>query len=147
MKPVSVDSFTGPYQFLSNFFIEPDGSFVEYEYQRAKCSEWHDRNRFDEAMEKRILTPAKAKQWGRRVKIREDWEDVRVSIMLFYVTKKYTDHEDLRILLRLTDDMQLIEGNTWGDTFWGKCGGKGLNILGDIHMQIRSQLPELFPDV
>ena len=38
--------------------------------------------------------------------------------------------------------LQLIEGeiveeNTWGDTFWGVCKGVGENHLGKLLMEIR----------
>jgi predicted NAD-dependent protein-ADP-ribosyltransferase YbiA (DUF1768 family) len=31
-----------------------------------------------------------------------------------------------------------VEGNSWGDTYWGVCKGKGQNKLGHILMQVRS---------
>ncbi|WVX87347.1 hypothetical protein EniLVp02_0008 [Vibrio phage EniLVp02] len=34
----------------------------------------------------------------------------------------------------------LIEGNNWGDTFWGVCDGKGLNYLGILLMNTRKNL-------
>jgi ribA/ribD-fused uncharacterized protein len=142
MKP-PVRGFTGPYAWLSNFHIEPDGSFVEYEYQRAKCADWDDRAKFDTLFEKGTLNPKQAKAIGRKVKIRDDWEDKKVEIMLFYVQKKFRDHEDLRILLQLTGDAHLEETNWWGDTYWGVCKGVGLNVLGDILMMVRSELPTL----
>lgn len=133
-----IKGFTGPYAWLSNFYIEPDGTTVEFEYQRAKCADFSDRGLFDLAG--RQFPPAKAKKLGRTVKIREDWEDVKVNIMLFYVTKKFRDHEDLRILLQLTGKAHLEETNWWGDQFWGVCKGVGLNILGDILMQVRREI-------
>ena len=33
---------------------------------------------------------------------------------------------------------ELVEGNTWNDTLWGVCEGKGRNILGIILMEIRT---------
>ncbi len=49
-------------------------------------------------------------------------------------------HPELAALLRATDDAELIEGNTWGDTFWGVCKGKGANNLGRMLMEIRSTI-------
>lgn len=47
------------------------------------------------------------------------------------------------LLRRLLDtgDLTLIEGNHWGDTFWGVDirTGKGDNHLGMILMQVREQ--------
>lgn len=135
-----VCGFFGPYSYLSNFYREPDGSCVEVEYQRAKCAEFKDRQIFDRMIEKGTITPMQAKAMGRKVKLRDDWEDVKVSIMIFYVTKKFRDHNDLRILLEMTGDAHLEETNTWGDRFWGVCQGEGQNVLGDILMQVRSEL-------
>lgn len=36
MATVAIVSFQGKYRFLSNFFIEPDGTCVEREYQSVK---------------------------------------------------------------------------------------------------------------
>lgn len=138
MKP-TVRGFSGPYRWLSNFWIEPDKTFVEYEYQRAKGATFEDRKRFEAVWDAGKMTPKIAKGMGRKVTLREDWEDVKVNIMLFYVTKKFKDHEDLRILLQLTGDARLEETNTWGDTYWGVCGGRGLNMLGEILMQVRAE--------
>lgn len=33
-----------------------------------------------------------------------------------------------RKLLQISEP--IVEENTWNDTFWGVCNGKGLNILG-----------------
>lgn len=39
------------------------------------------------------------------------------------------------------DRYQYIEeGNTWGDTYWGICKGKGENHLGKIIMQVRNEI-------
>jgi len=39
-----------------------------------------------------------------------------------------------------TGKSELIEGNTWGDTFWGVSGVIGQNNLGKILMKIREEL-------
>lgn len=46
----------------------------------------------------------------------------------------------LREQLLATGDQELIEGNTWGDTFWGVCNGEGQNVLGKMLMNIREEL-------
>lgn len=134
-----IRGFSGPYHFLSNFWIETDATFVEFEYQRAKCATFEERQWFDSYRGVCCLNPAKAKAMGSKVTLREDWEDVKINIMLFYVTKKFKDHEDLRLLLEFTGDAHLEETNIWGDTYWGVCRGKGLNMLGEILMQVRSE--------
>lgn len=40
-------------------------------------------------------------------------------------------------MLKATGEQQIIEGNTWGDTYWGTCNDVGHNHLGKILMKIR----------
>ena len=84
-----VTEFRGPYIFLSNMYWEPDGTCVEVEYQRAKCKHAHDRKLF----ERPGLSGADAKYLHKPglIAVREDWHDVKVEIMTFYVTKKFRD--------------------------------------------------------
>jgi predicted NAD-dependent protein-ADP-ribosyltransferase YbiA (DUF1768 family) len=53
------------------------------------------------------------------------------------VKAKFDQHDDLRLMLVETGAALLVEGNTWGDKFWGRCDGKGLNVLGSILMELR----------
>lgn len=129
----AIRSFDGAYRFLSNFYIEPDGTHVEGEYQQAKCKKESDRRRFTQ------MSPAQAKKVGRLIELREDWEDVKVSIMQELVTAKFRNPQ-LGDLLRQTRGLYLEEGGYWGDTFWGVCRGSGRNMLGHILMEVRSQL-------
>lgn len=39
-----------------------------------------------------------------------------------------------------TRDRMLIEGNDWGDTFWGMVDGEGENNLGKILMRVREEI-------
>ena len=57
------------------------------------------------------------------------------------LTQKFSD-ERFRSLLLATGDTYIIEGNTWGDTFWGvdMYSGEGENILGKMIMEIRSSM-------
>ncbi len=36
-----------------------------------------------------------------------------------------------------SDEGEIVERNTWNDTFWGVCKGKGENHLGILLMEIR----------
>lgn len=137
---MTIDSFSGRYRFLSNFYIEPDGTFVEFEYQRAKCDNPETREWFDIPMRCGQMTPAKAKALGQRILIRPDWEAVKVDIMYELVQEKFSDHPSLARLLKATGNAQLIEGNTWGDRVWGVCNGRGMNLLGAILMDVRGTL-------
>lgn len=131
------------YRFLSNFWyaeVAYDGLIypsTEHAYQAAKTPSEEARGRI-------LLAPscAVAKQMGRYVQLREDWEDIKVSVMLGLLRQKF-QHEPLRLWLRYTGSARLVEGNTWGDAFWGVTQngtGRGRNELGRLLMDVRAEL-------
>ena len=135
-----IDQFHGPYRFLSNFWgakVTLDGVVyptVEHAYQAAKTLDAAERENIRAAR-----APNIAKRMGRSVTLRPDWEQVKVSIMLDLLRQKFRDPR-WRGLLLDTGAAELVEGNYWGDTFWGVCNGGGLNQLGLLLMQVRSEL-------
>lgn len=139
-KPTrSIESFRGEYAFLSNFFpcqvnyMGKTYSCSEAAFQAQKCPERAD--------EFTILNASEAKRLGRRVIITEsDWAEHRIAIMGEIVWNKFMNNPVLAQKLLDTEDAILIEGNDWGDTFWGVCDGKGENNLGKILMKTRRQL-------
>lgn len=134
-----IDSFQGAYRFLSNFWpakVVLDGaeySSVEHAYVAAKTTNKTARNDIAD------MTPGQAKRYGRTLKLRPDWEKIKLTVMEDLVRQKFK-HPNLARLLQATDDAELVEGNTWGDTFWGVCKGQGQNHLGKILMRVRSEL-------
>jgi ribA/ribD-fused uncharacterized protein len=134
-----IKSFSGDYRFLSNFYpveVVLDGvtyPTVENAYQAAKTLDLEKRKEF------LGLTPGAAKRLGQRLGIRPDWDDVKLSVMTRLNEQKYMQ-PDLRKKLCDTYPQDIVEGNTWGDTFWGVCDGKGSNHLGKILMAIRMQI-------
>ena len=72
--------------------------------------------------------------------MRPDWEQVKVEKMVEAVFLKFTKNPDLAKRLIATGHVELIEGNTWGDEFWGRhiVTGKGENMLGRILMALRT---------
>ena len=138
-----IPEFQGRYRFLSNFWsaeVELDGIIypsVEYAYQAAKS--------FDPSYRERIRkcnNPGATKKLGRNIILRGDWNNVRLSIMYMLLKQKFRIPE-LRDKLLSTGTAMLIEGNYWGDTYWGVCRGRGENNLGKLIMQVRSELLEV----
>jgi N-glycosidase YbiA len=87
-------------------------------------------------------SPMLAARMGRdrKQKLRRDWESVKVGVMRSAVLAKFTQHEDLRVLLLSTGDSKLVE-HTENDDYWGDGGdGSGKNMLGRILMQVRESL-------
>ena len=71
---------------------------------------------------------------------RIDWEDIKLHVMYKALLAKFTQHDELRKLLLLTRERELVEHTPY-DSFWGDGGdGSGLNHLGKMLMKIRSQL-------
>lgn len=137
-----INSFSGEYRFLSNFYdaeVEYDGKTypsTEHAFQAAKTLNYAERNTICNAR-----TAGQAKKLGRIVKLRDDWESIKYDVMLEVVRKKFK-HSDLAEKLLATGSAELIEGNTWNDTIWGVCNGRGKNWLGHILMQVRDELNE-----
>ena len=132
--------FRGEYDFLSNFYkcnVEYEGviySSVENAFQAAKTLDLIERRQFEDC------TAREAKKLGKTVKLRSDWENVKVKIMCNLVFQKFNNSEYLRTRLLIVQD-KIIEENFWHDNFWGicKCGRctGGYNMLGNILQEVR----------
>jgi ribA/ribD-fused uncharacterized protein len=138
-----INKFSDEHRFLSNFWPSEvclEGVTylsVEHAYVASKTLDAKARKKIS------TMTPGQAKRFGRKLELRADWEDVKLSIMETLLNQKFAIPE-LKQKLIDTFPHELIEGNTWGDTFWGVCKGEGQNNLGKILMKIRS---ELFPGI
>lgn len=83
-------------------------------------------------------TPGLAKKAGRKIKIDvPTWDAIKDSCMRKVVFERFAQNPDLRVSLLATGACMLVEGNTWGDVYWGRCEGKGQNRLGAILMEVR----------
>jgi ribA/ribD-fused uncharacterized protein len=144
LSPAKIPEFQGEYRFLSNFWpaeVIYEGityPTAEHAYQAAKTLDVEQRKKIAA-----MKTPAEAKSAGRALKLRDDWETAKFTVMEDVVHYKFTHHDDLRARLLATNDAILEEGNTWNDRVWGICppnSGQGENHLGKILMTIRSEL-------
>lgn len=135
-----INEFRGKYYFLSNFYevsVTWDGITYqnnEAAFQSAKVLDRPVREKFS------TLDPSSAKKLGRRVQLRNDWEDVKDEVMYEICKAKFSQNEDLKEKLLETCDKYLEEGNTWGDKIWGTVNGVGENRLGKILMRVREEL-------
>ena len=145
-----ISSFRGKYEFLSNFypcFVHYEGveyPTVEHAFQAAKVLDT------DSRVTMSVCPSAKeAKACGRRLPLRKDWEQVKISVMKAIVKDKFTRNisvVDIQKLLLDTGDAYLEEGNSHGDRFWGTVKGEGQNWLGKILMEVRDEIREELRD-
>jgi ribA/ribD-fused uncharacterized protein len=140
----TIGNFKDEYRFLSNFW--PVRIFIEDHWYASTEHAFQAMKTLDPIMRSRIKnaeTSAAAKKLGQQVDIRPDWENVKIQYMRYLVWYKFSQYEDLKAQLLATGDAKLIEGNHWGDRFWGVCKGIGQNWLGRILMEVRSQLQQI----
>lgn len=131
-----ITSFTGENRFLSNFYPHhPDGKTVEHYYQAEKAFRYGSIDLYHKIWD--APTPGQAKNFAKEVVLDDDWHLIKVGVMLMFVKDKFSEYPNMKQMLLETGERELVEGNTWGDTFWGVCGGKGENMLGKILMHIR----------
>lgn len=136
-----IDSFRGEYRWLSNFWpctVILDGEeykSVEAAFVAAKTTDLNARK-----IIQNMENPGHVKRFGRSLKLRDDWENIKLNIMYKLLQQKFSKNSILGKKLEATGQQELVENNTWNDTFWGVCNGKGQNNLGKLIMQVRKEL-------
>ena len=151
-----INSFTGRWSFLSNFYpckIVHQGityPSTEHYYVAMKVNDdqvingqFYPKADVRELVA-RVSTPGQVKRFGSTLKLRKDWDNVKFEVMEWCLREKFKD-ENLKQMLLQTGDEELIESNYWHDVVWGvctcqKCGNKGENNLGKLLMKIRSEI-------
>lgn len=137
---MAITKFRGEYEFLSNMYptlLYVNGELypsAEHAFQAMKCLDRNDRIAISVCR-----SPQEAKQAGKLVDLRPDWESVKVNLMHSILSAKFSN-ADLAQKLKATGDQELIEGNDWGDNFWGVCDSTGKNMLGKLLMQVREEI-------
>ena len=138
-QPIS--RFKEQYAFLSNMAVLDKP--IEYKGVQFKSVEnFYQAMKYrDESLwlEQQTLTPYEAKKWGKMHGLRSDWNAIKKEVMWKALQEKFSQKR-FQALLLATDQRELIEGNTWNDTYWGVCNGEGQNVLGKMLMQIRTKL-------
>lgn len=151
-----INRFDGKYVFLSNFYpceINYQGisyPSVEHYYVAMKCNndqmidgKYYTRADCRELISQ-IPTAGKAKTFGKKIKLRSDWDTKKLEVMTWGLNEKFKIPA-LQELLLSTGNEDIVEGNWWHDNFYGscsceKCGNRGKNHLGKLLMKIRTEL-------
>lgn len=144
-----ITSFKNEYRWLSNFYpcvVNYNGltfQSVENAYQSAKSEDldW-----------KLYCSKASAKESGtvkiksQSVELVQNWKLFNIEVMMTLLVLKFSQ-EEFKTKLLNTGMLKIIEGNDWGDNFWGvdTKSMKGRNILGSLIMTIRQYLKQGIP--
>src|SRR5690606_30581727 len=131
MEAGVIPEFRGEYYFLSNYYTSTF-TWRSIEFKSAEQAFAYAKTFFAVADEEKnryqslILNssePGEAKKLGRAVSIRVDeWDKRKVMYMREIVHAKFmTGEGNLVGKLINTGAKMLVEGNTWGDTMWGRC--------------------------
>lgn len=137
-----INKFEEKHAFLSNFapinldYCGIRYPSVEHAFQALKSLDDEERRRIAAAP-----TPGVAKRLGRNLKLRPDWESIKLDVMHQLLRMKFED-TSYALKLLMTYDEPLEEGNTWGDTYWGTVKGKGENHLGKLLMKVRTEVQD-----
>ena len=106
-----IEKFEGEYRFLSNFhYCDVTLDGEVYDSLEHAYQAAKTTDPMERLKIRTYSSPGAAKKIGRTVTLRQDWDE------------------------------ELIEGNWWGDTYWGVCNGVGENHLGKLLMKIREEL-------
>lgn len=125
------------WQLLSNFALTPfalNGQTwptVEHYSQANKALSASDQDQIAQAR-----SPFRARQLGRRIKLRPEWDAIRGSVMLAALRAKFTRHDESREVL-LSTGTQEIHEDASGDTYWG---AQGEDRLGQLLMMVRDEV-------
>lgn len=145
-----IKHFKGDYFFLSNMYpIEP---FSIGKYTFKSTENFYMAMKFMDSQIRydiSLKSPREAKKWSsNKVKsdprnLRSDWHDIKLEVMEYALRHKFNQTKCRNLLLK-TGNVELIEGNTWNDTFWGvdlkDPEEPGQNQLGRLLMMLRSKI-------
>jgi len=140
-----IKEFQGEYRWLSNFWefetpMKYQGlTFItnEHFYVAMKTKDLSIRKQVSEHPLNGL------KKFGNSFPLREDWNDIKVEVMLHGLKYKFSEYNPtLRQKLLDTGKKIIQEGNYWNDKFWGVClkTDEGKNTLGCLLMEVRGEL-------
>jgi ribA/ribD-fused uncharacterized protein len=146
--PNVIDEFRGKYFFLSNFYIKP--VYYNSEWYRSSEHAFQAQKATNEKDKQYVLNaqyPGHAKTRGNEIICRPNWKNIRMMEMYNILRCKFTEIDGiLASKLLETENALLIEGNNWGDRYWGKVRDSktgewvGENFHGQLLMKVRNEI-------
>jgi ribA/ribD-fused uncharacterized protein len=141
-----------PYYQFTNFYPSPVVMFVKgSQYTFPTTEHYYQYMKYDVLQDwythlTTILSnnsPRFAFDYGKKIQLDPNtinrFDSVKDQIMDDVVYAKFTQHDDLRQLLKSTGSKKLVEASPT-DKYWGAMNGIGLNKLGQILESVRSRI-------
>ena len=144
---ISFTKYDELYGCFSNFYI-CNVTYDGVTYTNSEAA-WQAQKVIDESKKYKFkdLNPSEAKRLGRKVELRQDWEDVKYDYMVDVLYHKFTQNQELGKILISTGNEYIEENTTgWHDNIWGNCDCprckniKGQNLLGKALMEVREAM-------
>jgi ribA/ribD-fused uncharacterized protein len=88
---------------------------VEHFFQAMKTKDQEERLKISKAS-----SPKQAKHFGYKVKLRDDWESIKIKVMLLALRYKFSPGTNWYDKLKDCKE-DIVEWNFWHDNFWGHC--------------------------
>ena len=131
-----------PFDNFSSFKVEWNGylfSSVEEAYQAASFM-GSDEELVEKIKKSHSADEAQRISYANRDKRREDWDDVKISIMEELLRLKIEQNPYVKKKLLQTEDYMIVEDSP-KDDFWGWGPNRnGQNNLGKLWMKLREEL-------
>ena len=131
-----------PFDNFSSFKVEWNGylfSSVEEAYQAASFM-GSDEELVEKIKKSHSADEAQRIAYANRDKRREDWDDVKISIMEELLRLKIEQNPYVKKKLLQTEDYMIVEDSP-KDDFWGWGPNRnGQNNLGKLWMKLRGEL-------
>ncbi len=141
-----IEQFKEEYRFLSNFWFFEKPMLYDEMYFKTSEHFYMAMKTLDKSLRQQVADTqngGSAKELGRKLELREDWEQIKFDVMLYALRYKFSKYNPtLRKQLLDTGAQYLQEGNWWNDKTWGVClkTGEGENNLGKLLMQVRDEI-------
>lgn len=147
-RPPGIYFYSGP---PCNFWRSPiQGSHHTFGPWRAPTVEhplqaWKATSRRDFFYVLSAVGPGIAKERGRSIQMRPDWDEIKYNVACYLLGLKFSQNPDLRDYLLGTGDQDIFEDSPT-DFIWGvrdaQRGYTGQNLLGKALMQVRAEIRE-----
>lgn len=125
---------TSEHVYMSGRFVDPD---VQAEVARVRANP-QDTSPYAEG--KAVKEFARDLVTAGEIQL-DDWVTAKLGLMYEACKRKFDGNPDIRKKLIETGEQELVEGNDWGDRFWGvdPIGSRnGKNHLGKTLMVVRA---------